>query len=66
MARPVRAALVPLVLIWLALHAAALGLLLALKFLGAKAVVLGLALLGVAWFLTRPRKLRLTPPRVAS
>ena len=65
MARPVRAALVPLVLIWLALHAAALGLLLAIKFLGAKALVLGLALLAVVWFLTRPKTLRLTPPRTA-
>ena len=62
MAPSARSALLPLVLIWLALHAALLGLILTLKFLGAKMIVLALLLAGAAWFLLRRPPARLMPP----
>jgi hypothetical protein len=57
-----RAALLPFALIWLAVHAALLALLLGAKFLGVKLAVLSLLLLGGLWFLAR-QPLRLMPPR---
>jgi hypothetical protein len=59
----VRSALLPLFLIWLMLHAALLGLVLAAKFLGAKSTILVLLMVGVVWFLLRPQPSRLMPPR---
>ena len=64
MFRPdMKSALLPLFLIWLALHAALLGLVLAAKFVSAKVVVLAFLLAGVLWFLARPKSTRLMPPR---
>jgi hypothetical protein len=52
----VKSALLPLVMLWLAAHALLLGLILALKFLGAKMILL-LAMMGTAaWFLLGRRK----------
>jgi len=64
MFRPdMKSALLPAVLIWLALHAALLSLFLAIRFLSAKVMLLALLLAGAAWFLMRPRPARLMPPR---
>jgi hypothetical protein len=57
-----RSAFLPFALIWLAVHAALLALLLGVKFLGVKLAVLSLVLLGAVWFLAR-QPLRLMPPR---
>ena len=57
-----RSALLPLAMVWLALHAGLLVLLLGVKFLGVKLAVLGLLLLGAAWFVLR-QPLRLMPLR---
>ncbi len=54
--------MLPLVIVWLAAHAVLLGLILGLKFLGAKTVLL-LAMIGTAaWFIAgrKPRRLRLS------
>ena len=53
----------PLVLLWLAVHAVFLGLILGLKFLTAKAAALMLLAAGVLWFLLgRTRRISLPPP----
>jgi hypothetical protein len=53
----------PLVLVWLAVHAVLLGLILSLKFLTAKAAALMLLAAGVLWFLLgRTRRIFLPPP----
>ena len=57
-----RPALMPLVMVWLALHAGLLVLLLGVKFIGAKLVLLGLLLTAALWFLAR-QPLRLLPVR---
>jgi hypothetical protein len=57
-----RSALLPLAMVWLALHAGLLVLLLGVKFVGAKLVLIGLLLLGTLWFLAR-QPLRLIPVR---
>ncbi len=58
-----RSVLMPLVLVWLAIHAAVLAAILGLKFLTAKAVVLLLLLGGALWLvLGRPRRTALPPP----
>ena len=64
MFRPdVKSTLLPLALIWLAVHAALLAVILSLKFLTAKAVALMLLAAGLLWFLLgRPRRISLPPP----
>ena len=57
-----RSALVPLVLAWLAVHAALLGLFLALKFLGAKMLFVVLLLAAGFWLLARRQRPMLLPP----
>jgi hypothetical protein len=53
----------PLALIWLAVHAVLLGLILSLKFLTAKAVALMLMAGALLWFvLGRGRRISLPPP----
>jgi hypothetical protein len=53
----------PLALVWLAVHAVLLGLILSLKFLTAKAAALMLLAAGVLWFLLgRTRRIFLPPP----
>ena len=56
-----RSALMPLVMIWLAVHAALLVLILGLKFLTAKTVLL-LAMAGAAFWLMTGRKRRPSLP----
>jgi hypothetical protein len=48
--------LLPLVMVWLAIHAALLALILVLKFLGAKTLVLLLLLTVAFWFLAGQRR----------
>lgn len=51
-----KSTLLPLAMLWLAAHALLLGLILGLKFLGAKTILL-LAMIGTAaWFLLGRRK----------
>jgi hypothetical protein len=57
-----RSALWPLVLVWLALHAALLALFLCVRFLGVKMAILGALLLGAVWLLARQSS-RLMPLR---
>ena len=58
-----KSTLLPLALLWLAVHAVLLGLILSLKFLTAKAVALMLLAAGVLWFLLgRTRRIALPPP----
>jgi hypothetical protein len=57
-----RPAFLPLFLIWLALHAALLGLVLAIRFVGLKVMLLAVAVAGAFWLLLRRRPLRLPPP----
>ena len=57
----IKSALAPLVLAWLAVHAALLGLFLVLKFLGAKTLLTVLLLAAAFWFLTRRRALLPAP-----
>ena len=52
----------PLVLLWLAVHAVFLGLILGLKFLTAKAAALMLLAAGVLWFLLGRTRISLPPP----
>ena len=59
-----KSALLPLVLIWLAVHAVLLGLILSLKFLTAKAALLMLMAGTLLWLvLGRKPRLALPPPR---
>jgi hypothetical protein len=61
--RNFKSAFLPLVLLWLAVHAVLLGLILSLKFLTAKAVVLMLLAAGAFWFLLgQKRRIALPPP----
>ena len=57
-----RSAVVPLVLIWIGLHAAVLMLLLAAKFLGAKLILLTALVIATFWF-PRRQPARLLPLR---
>ena len=58
-----KSALLPLILLWLAVHAVLLVLILSLKFLTAKTVALMLLTAGVLWFLLgRTRRIALPPP----
>ncbi|HWF63312.1 MAG TPA: hypothetical protein VN685_01730 [Rhizomicrobium sp.] len=60
-----RLAVLPLIVIWLALHAALLAILLGFKFFGAKLVLLTMLAAGAVWFLLRqPRRLALPRHRV--
>ena len=61
-----KSALVPLVLLWLAVHAVLLALILGVKFLTAKTVLLALLLMGSLAFLSarfraKPRRLSHSP-----
>ena len=59
-----RSALLPLVLLWLAVHAALLALILGAKFLFTKTVLVTMLVLGTLAFLfarTKPRKLSHSP-----
>jgi hypothetical protein len=61
--RNAKSALLPLVLLWLAVHAVLLAVILSLKFLTAKAVALMLLMAGALWFLLgRDRRIALPPP----
>jgi uncharacterized membrane protein len=58
-----KSTLLPLALIWLAVHAVLLALILSLKFLTAKAVALMLLAGTLLWFLTgQRRRIALPPP----
>lgn len=58
-----RAALMPLVLLWLAVHAALLAVILAVKFLTAKTMALLLLAAAAFWLLTgRKKRLALPAP----
>jgi hypothetical protein len=58
-----KSTLLPLAMLWLAVHAVLLGLILSLKFLTAKAAALMLLAAGVLWFLLgRTRRTFLPPP----
>ncbi len=60
---PAKSALLPLVLLWLAVHAVLLVVILSLKFLTAKAVALMLLMAGALWFLLgQKRRIALPPP----
>jgi uncharacterized membrane protein len=66
MKSPTKATLMPLVLLWLAAHAALLALILAVKFLTAKTVLLAMLVMGSLVFLSaqfraKPRKLSHSP-----
>jgi hypothetical protein len=65
MFRPsMKSALLPLILIWLAVHAVLLGLILSLKFLTAKTVALILMAGALLWLaLGRKPRIALPPPR---
>ena len=58
-----RSAVVPLVLIWIGLHAAVLMLLLAAKFLGAKLILLTALVIATLWCLRRQPARCLLPLR---
>jgi hypothetical protein len=53
-----RTALAPLLLAWLAVHAALLAVILVIRFLGAKTVLLALLVTGIFWFLHRGKPVR--------
>jgi hypothetical protein len=57
-----KSAALPLVLIWLAVHAVLLGLILSFKFLTAKAVLLMLMAGAALWFLLGKRRPLPPPP----
>jgi hypothetical protein len=57
-----RSALTPLVLAWLAAHAALLAVFLTLKFLGAKFLLMAALLATALWFLMRRRTALLPAP----
>ncbi|MBA2588716.1 MAG: hypothetical protein H0U98_08840 [Alphaproteobacteria bacterium] len=58
-----KSTLLPLALVWLAVHAAILAVILSLKFLTAKALLMVLMAGTALWFLTgKRRRLALPPP----
>ena len=58
-----RSALAPLILAWLMVHAALLGIFLVLKFLGAKMLFVVLLLANALWLLARRQQPKfLSPP----